>query len=191
MSYTEYYDLFDRCQDTAPYHLFVFDLVGSKKIYLQENYIYLSKLVLLIDTLYKKIEDIEKVQNRQILHRSPFLYRPTLIESEEEKGHFYFIKDNLPKEKYCIERQDLSEPFRILGDMIGLTILRDTLKEEEVYALFDQTKEELNIPYDFHYANGFYETDDYGEGATKLFRGYAIHMLGTQHKKENKIKKRS
>ena len=190
MSYTEYYDLFDKCQSNAPYHLFVFDLVGSKKIYAQEDYTYLSKISLLIDTLYKKIENLEKIQNRQILHRNPLLYRPTLVESEEKKGYFYFVKPTLQDDSQ-IFRQDLSAPFRILGDMIGLTILRDTLKIEEVYALFDQTKEELNITYDFHYANGFYETDDYGKGHNKLFRGYAIQMLGTQHKKENKIKKRS
>lgn len=190
MSYTEYYDFFEKCQDTAPYHLFVFDVVGSKKIYNEDGENYLSKITLLIDTLYKKIENIEKIQNRQILHRGQYLYRPTLEKTEDEKGIFYFAKPATKKDNQ-IFRQDLSDPFRIIGDMIGLTILRDTLKIEEMYALFDQTKEELNIPYDFHYANGFYETDDYGEGATKLFRGYAIQMLGTKHKNNNKTKKRS
>lgn len=31
MSYEEYNDMFLKCQDTGKYHVFTFDIVGSKK----------------------------------------------------------------------------------------------------------------------------------------------------------------
>lgn len=187
MSYHEYYDYYEKCQATAPYHLFTFDIVNSKNLANEGDINYIFNISLLIYTLYKKIEEIEKKQNKQILHRSPYISHPTL---EKYKENLFYLKEPiLPHEKKLLQRTELCEPFQICGDLVGLTILRDTLTENEIYTLFDQTKEELNIPYDFHYANGYYETDDYGEGATKLYRGYLIPMLGNQHKKDSPIKK--
>lgn len=181
MSYTEYKDMFLDCQDTAPYHLFIFDIANSRNI---KDYSRNSNISKLIFQLYKKIEQIEKQQNITILHRSPLLIETTL-QKEENNYHLEPIK------KEPIRQADLFEPFLTLGDTIGLTILRDSLDINTVYTLFDQTKEELGINYDFHYANGFYETDDYIEGNEKLFRGYAIQILATMHKdkKEKVIKK--
>lgn len=193
MSYYEYYDLYENCQTYAPYHLFTFDIVGSRNLFSQGDTLYISKISELIYNLYKKIEKMETTQNRQILHRSPFIIHPDLVIYEnglkylsnpKEVGD-YVISNNIK----CLITPDHCEPFQTCGDTIGLTILRDTLTEDEVYSLFDQTKKELNITYDFHYANGYYETDLYAEGGTKLYRGYIIPMLSTQHKKENPIKK--
>lgn len=183
MSYTEYYDLYEKCQDYAPYHLFVFDVVGSKQIS-QIDDKYIAKISLLIDNVYKKIEEIEKQTQKQILHRGPCLSRPQLYEYTD--GYSVFKQVNLPKEKRRYQLTELNDPFQICGDTIGLTILRDTLTEEEVYNIFDQTKEKLNISYDFHYANCYYETDEYSEGGTKFYRGYAIPILANQHKKQKR-----
>jgi len=185
VSYIEYYDLYEKCQDTAPYHLFVFDIADSKTLSRDTNYI--SEISLLIYKLYKKIEEIEKVQNRQILHRSSYISHPVL--KKDGKNLFYLQAPILPHEKRILQKEELYEPFQLCGDIIGLTILRNTLTEKEVYALFDQTKEELNISYDFHYDNGYYETDNYVEGGTKLYRGYLIPMLDDQHQKINKYQK--
>ena len=193
MSYHEYYDLYYKCQDYAPYHLFTFDIVGSKNLYAQGDSTYISKISVLIYNLYKKIETIEKNQNRQILHRSPFIVHPELLTFENNLEYLSspkevgkFIKLNNIK---CLITPDHTEPFQVCGDTVGLTILRGTLTEKEVYNLFDQTKEELNIPYKFHYANGYYETDLYAEGGTKLYRGYIIPMLSNKHKKKKNKQK--
>ena len=39
---------------------------------------------------------------------------------------------------------------------------------------------------EFHIADGYYETNDYGEGGTKFFRGYCIQTLETLHKPDVK-----
>lgn len=180
MSHLEYYDLYYKCQNYAPYHLFLFDIKNSKDIMIDKNNNYISDIALLIETVYRKIEELEKIQNRQILHRSNIISRSELKECE--KNIFYFKYQNRP---------DTNDPFQNLGDIIGLTIIRDTLTVDEVYMIFDETKKELNITYDFHYLNCFYETDDYKERNTKLFRGYAIQILANSHKnKKNKQKKK-
>ncbi len=50
--------------------------------------------------------------------------------------------------------------------------------------IFEETKKELQIPYEFHKAHGFYETDEYAEGNHLYFRGYLIQQLNTKHKKK-------
>ena len=187
MSYTEYYDYFYRCQKTAPYHLFIFDVENSRNLSQIDNN-YISKISLLIDKVYQKIEAIEKTTNKQILHRGPNIFRPQLIEYSPQS---FYLQEPLTK-KNCYTKRELCDPFQILGDTIGLTILRDSLTVEEVYNLFDQTKEELGITFHFHYANGYYETDDYSEGGTKLYRGYTIPILANKHKiTKVKVKKKT
>ena len=182
MSSFEYIDMFDKCQDTAPYHLFIFDMKDSK-IYAKKDYI--SNLILLIYRIYEKIEEIEKKQNKEILHQSDNIIRTTL----EKNNDTFMLKPK--EEKRVLLRGDTTEPFQINGDTIGLTIKRDSLTENDILKLFDDTKKELGIDYEFHSANGYYETDDWREGSNKLFRGYAIQILSTKHKDKIKAKKKT
>lgn len=78
----------------------------------------------------------------------------------------------------------LQKPFLIDGDTIGFTVLRGQINEELVDFIFEETKKELQIPYEFHKAHGYYETDDYAEGNHLYFRGYLIQELNTKHKKK-------
>ena len=61
--------------------------------------------------------------------------------------------------------------------MFGFTIYKDSLDKEVIYYLYEKYKEELKIDFNFHVADGFYETNDYCEGQTKYFRGYCIELL--------------
>lgn len=158
MSSYEYDDLYQKCQTYAPYHMFIYDVVESKQI-LDKNR--QQMLYTLIHTVYHKLQQLELERNKKILHTS------SLFPSE---GFAY-----------------LQEPFLIDGDTIGFTIIRDSIPSEEVNELFHQTKEELQIPYQFHYADGYYETDLYAEGNEKYFRGYCIQHLNTIHKKTKEL----
>ena len=80
MSTFEYNDLYLKCQDTGIYHMFVFDIVDSRKIPTRERNIAQNKMIELMNRIYEKI------------------------------------------------------------------------------------KKELNIDFDFHLANGYYETNNYSEG---------------------------
>ena len=81
------------------------------------------------------------------------------------------------------------EPF-LLGDLIGLTVYRDTISSDEVINIFNNCKKILNVDFDFHMADGYYETNNWNEANNKYFRGYCIDLLSKLHKPDNeKIRK--
>jgi len=108
--------------------------------------------------IYFKIKDLEKEYGRKILHTSEVF----------NKG----------------DRGDLLEPFFFMGDLLGFTVLRDSISDDEVYQIIKDTKKELGIPYQFYYGSGYYETDNYVEGKEKYFRGYCISYI--EHQIKNK-----
>ena len=63
-------------------------------------------------------------------------------------------------------------------------IYRDNLDEETIYHIYEYYKKILCIDFDFHIANGYYETNDYNLGNKLYFRGYCMDLLSTLHKKE-------
>lgn len=174
MSYTEYKDMFKKCQNTAPYHLFIYDVVKSRNIVDNARQ---SNLIHLLFAVYEELERIEKTNNINILHKNENLYYAKMKKDENS----YRIQ--FPKEKTI--RADLLEPFLLSGDLIGFTIERNSLNSEQIDYIFEQKKKDLGINYSFHKANGFYETDKYEEGNTKYFRGYCIQQL-EENSKSNK-----
>lgn len=113
-----------------------------------------------LNSIYRELQELEQKQGKKILHISPLF------------NHY--------------DRGDLTEPFLFMGDLFGFTVLRDSISDEEVYDIIKKKKQEMNIPYSFYYASGFYETDDYGEGYRKYFRGYAMAYLEHQAKQSGK-----
>jgi hypothetical protein len=111
--------------------------------------------------VYFKIKDLENEYGHKILHTSPIF----------NKG----------------DRGDLSEPFFFMGDLLGFTVLRGTISDDEVYQIMKDVKAELQIPYQFHYGSGYYETDNYNEGAEKYFRGYCMCYIEHQIKNNHPI----
>lgn len=165
MSTYEYNDLFINCQDTGKYHMFVFDIENSKQMDDQTRMQAQYQIIDLSLTMYKKLQEKEKEENRQILV------------FEKDFNHFW-------EEKKYKGFGVKTEPFLYGGDTIGFTIYRDSVSEEEVMSIFEKTKEELGIKFNMHSANGYYETNDYKEGATKYFRGYCVDLLGNIHKEK-------
>lgn len=175
MSYAEYKNMFEKCQNTAPYHLFIYDVLKGRQI---ANQVRQSNLIHLLFAVYEELEKLEKIKNMTILHKTENLYYAKL--KKNEKG--YNIE--YPKEK--ITRADLLEPFLISGDLIGFTIKRNSLSAEQIDYIFEQKKKEIGINYSFHKANGFYETDKWEEGNKKYFRGYCIQQLEEKSKLNKK-----
>jgi len=158
----EYNDLFFKCQSNGIYHVFTFDVKDSKKIENGDNVN--LKLINLITIIYKKIQEIELQQNKKILV------------FEEDFTH---IGEKLMQFGYK------QEPF-LYADTIGFTIYRNSLSTEEIIDIFKQSKEILNIDFEFHIADGYYETNNYEEADQKYFRGYCIDFLSNLHKGYNK-----
>lgn len=117
---------------------------------------YYPYVSLFLYRIYFQIKDLEKERGHQILHTSELF----------NKG----------------DRCDLLEPFNFMGDFLGFTVLRDTISDEEVYQIVREAKKELQLPYQFHFGSGYYETDDYGERCEKYFRGYCMCYIEYQMK---------
>lgn len=165
MSTHEYNDLFLKCQETGQYHVFTFDIVGSKKMDRKTRHEAQFKIVELIFMMYGKLEKKQLEENKKIL-----VFEDEFTKLGEERLNVFGYKQ---------------EPF-LYGDLIGFTVYRDTITSEEVIDIFNKCKKALEIDFDFHIADGYYETNDYVEGKDKYFRGYCIDLLSNLHKPYNK-----
>lgn len=164
MSTFEYNDLYLKCQDTGKYHMFVFDIIGSKNMTFAYRNEAQNKMIDLMNKIYETIQSTEKNTNKKIL----------VFDDD-----FVTYKSNLPYKGFGFKQ----EPF-LFGDTFGFTIYRDTLDKETIYQIYNYYKELLNIDFNFHLADGYYETNDYTKGCTKYFGGYCMDLLSTFHKKE-------
>ena len=54
------------------------------------------------------------------------------------------------------------EPFKI-GDMFGFTIYRDSLDKDTILSIYEYFKCSLDIDFEYHLADGYYETNNYEE----------------------------
>lgn len=163
MSTNEYHDLYLKCQNTGKYHMYVFDMIGSKKMPFDYRRKAQEKMIMLMNMIYEHIEYIEKYANRKIL----------VFEDD-----FVLYKRGLPYRGFGFKQ----EPF-LFGDTFGFTIYRESLSRETIYSIYDHYKKELNIDFDFHLADGYYETNDYSKGGVEYFRGYCMDLLSNFHKK--------
>lgn len=175
MSSFEYNDLYLKCQENGIYHMFVFDIVNSKKMSVPYRNESQTKMIKLMNKMYKTIKNIEKSSNKKIL-----VFEKDFVSFNSNKNYKGFGMKQ--------------EPF-LLGDTFGFTIYRDSLSKDIVYYIYEYYKELLDIDFDFHLADGYYETNDYSEGNKKYFRGYCIDILSTLHKKStieelNKVRKK-
>jgi len=165
MSTSEYNDLFIKCQDTGIYHIFTFDIKNSKKMIKEQRLIVQYRLIELAIMMYKMIQEIELRKNKKIL-----VFGNDFTKLNESRLNMFGYKQ---------------EPF-IYGDVIGFTVYRDSIRNEEVMEIFNKCKKALNINFEFHLADGYYETNNWEEGNEKYFRGYCIDLLSNLHKPYNK-----
>lgn len=163
MSSFEYNDLFLKCQKTALYHVFTFDIVDSKKMDSETRTKAQYKLINLAILNYKILKYIEKKRNKKILIE-PF--------------------NNLNQNRIGFSQND-NEPV-VIGDLTYFTIYRDSMSNKEIIDIFNSCVDLLDIDFKFHIADGYYETNDWCEGQTKYFRGYCIDTLSNLHKPYNK-----
>lgn len=172
MSTYEYYDLFLKSQTSGKYHMFVFDIIDSKQMDKKTRQIATEKMIELMLKIYNSIKEIEIKTNKKILVTG--------------------IDDILPYEDRNKTNRKfgmLFEPF-LFADTFGFTIYKNSLPKEKIINIYQKHKNELNIQFNFHINDGYYETNKYEEGNTLFFRGYCIDILSNYHKEYNKILRR-
>lgn len=155
-----YIDLFLKCQETGKYRIFTFDIKDSKKM--KNRYQAQLQIFNLIDNIYSDLKQLEIKLNKKILL--------------DEEGYTHYKSQN-KNSGFAFKY----EPFNI-GDMVGLTIYNGSIDNDVIYEIFEKNKKQLNIDFDFHINSGVYETDDYGLGVQKCFRGYCIQIVSNLHK---------
>lgn len=155
-----YWTMILKSQANAPYQALVWDMAGSKKI---DDPDYINKNINLANLL---CEDIKKIEQRDQVS--------ILIPSSKD--------DNPLRPLYG------KNPL-VWHDNIALKIKRDTLDLDELALLFDKNKALLGINSSFHFASGYYETDDYELANKLVFSEYLIQSLSQLHKPENQIYK--
>lgn len=170
MSSFEYVDLFLKTQTSGRFHMFTFDMVNSKKMDSCARWLAQQQMINLMLKIYNHIKGIEIETNSKILMM-------------EDGIVLYGDYDNM-KNEFGL----LMEPF-VFGDTFGFTIYRDSLTYEEIINIYKYYKEGLNIKFEFHIKDGYYDTNDWCEGKDMFFRGYCIDILSNYHK-ENKPFKR-
>ena len=172
MSTSEYYDMFIERQNKGNYHMFVFDIIDSKKMNSKERNNAEVQMEKLMNKIYNEIKTIEKQKQIKIL----------IIGIDEIVSY---------EERYKVNKKWglLFEPF-IFADTFGLTIHKNSLSKEEILNIFYKYKKELNINFDFHISDGFYETNNWIEGNPQIYRGYCMDILSNYHNKYNKVLKK-
>lgn len=164
MSTSEYIDMFTERQDKGIYHMFVFDIVNSKKMKPETRKNAQIQMKELMNKIYNEIKQIEVLSQEKIL----VMDIDSIVPYEEQQKVRY---------KFGM----LFEPW-IFGDTFGFTIYRNSLPKEVILSIYKKYKQKLNIPFDFHIADGYYETNKYEEGSDLFFRGYCIDILSNYHK---------
>jgi len=164
MSYDEYKDMFLKAQlNKGPYHIYAFDIVNSKVMLNRKCAQH--KMIALALKMYLDIKKIEEKEKRRILVK--------------EEGFVEF--QNYDK---ALGFGLKMEPF-IYSDSFGFTIYKDSLDKETILKIFGKNMALLNIDFDFHLSDGYYETNNYQQGSSKYFRGYCIMQLLELHKDKN------
>lgn len=165
MSYSEYIDMFiDVQKKDCPYRAFTFDIVNSRNqvMYFKEN---------------KK-------------HYEFLYYVYCLLEREEElTGKKILLKDDVYNKPIKGEPNNYSHHYNptTLGDMATYFVYNGSITTERMLELFMEGLRKFDINYAFHFKTGVYQTNDYVEGATKLFKGYMPQILENMSKKEDFI----
>ena len=174
MSTSEYHDMFIERQNKGNYHMFVFDISGSKKMNPHAREKATLQMEKLMYKIYNEIKQIEEHTKTKIL----VMDIDGIVPYEENHKVMY---------KFGM----LFEPF-LFADTFGFTIYRNSLPKEKIMSIYQKYKQELNISFDFHLADAYYETNKWEEGTELFFRGYCIDILSNYHKNyiEKVIKKK-
>ena len=165
MSYSEYIDMFMEAQkQDCPYRAFTFDIVNSRNqvMYFKEN----KKHYEFLYYVYCLLEREEELMGKQILLKDDIYNKPIQGVANNYSHHH--------------------NPTT-LGDMATYFVYNGSITTERMLELFAEGLRKFDINYAFHFKTGVYQTNNYVEGGTKLFKGYMPQILENMSKKEDFI----
>lgn len=173
MAYEEYLNLYLSAQSNkdAPYYVVSFDVIGSTSLPDDEKLYMIENIETIMRYVYKRLLRREKKLNKQVLIKDERFCTPWSPKSRETWRRFFM------------------DPF-CLWDCFQFTVLRDTIPKDQIIKWVYECKEKIGMKEEFHITDGYYETNEYGEGGTKFYRGYCLLTLGNFHKPfiQNRLK---
>lgn len=161
-------DLYEQGQKYGKYHLYSFDIKNSRNLEKRAQ-----AQVLMFELSYLMYEELKKIEKK--------LQKKILADDLKT------FEEDL-KKKYCSKYINTTflivrDPF-IQGDSFVITLYRDAIEKEIVIGIYEKYKKFLNIDFDFHLFDGYYETHDWVEGDKKYCRSDAVKDFTTMHKIE-------
>jgi len=170
----EYKDLYEQAQKSGKYKMFLFDVVGSKKIF-SNNFTAYENFIKFIDSVTNDLLELEKTLNKKILHRHLENLDTYNIETDKNKV-VLCVKQHGVRTK-DLYRTDSLNPLFWLGDLVHFIIERDSIPDKTFYEIFETNKKELIPNINFHHKSGYYETDVWAESGSKFSRIHCIPVL--------------
>ena len=163
MAYEEYFDLYLKAQENkeAPYYVVSFDTIDSKKLSNNKRQILQQNILRTVKEVYDKLLETERELNREVVIKDSRFTTPWSTITNHNGNNI--------------------DPS-IFGDSFAFTVLRDTVSKEEIIEWVEECRRKYHMEESFHIAEGYYETNDYGEGGEKFYRGYCLQTLETLHK---------
>lgn len=133
--------------------------------------------------VYSKLLESEKKLNKQVVVKED-----RWIRAWEEIP----IPDPIPMHENTIVpipalveyRMSFTKDPYIFGDCFQFTVLRDTVSKDQIVEWVYECKKMHNMKYEFHIADGYYETNNWNERNVKLYRGDCLKILEQFHKPE-------
>ena len=173
MSYCEYIDMFLNTQKKqCPYRAFTFDVVNSRN---EQRYLNAKgKHFSFLDCVYSLLEHEEQKTGKIILLKDNFNRKQVLLDQTY----------NSKRKDVAVKNGNNYNPM-ILGDMVTFFVHNGSISSERMLHLFAEALRKFNINYSFHFLTGVYETNNYAEGGSKLYKGYMPQILENLSKKNN------
>lgn len=175
MSYNEYIDMYIKTQKKdCLYRAFTFDVVNSRN---QQEYLnnknknYFEFLTY----VYSLLELEEQKTGKQILLKDEFNRKQIMLNDE--------FNSKLRKSGGYINGNNYNP--MILGDMVTFFVYNHSITKERMLQIFAKGLKDFNIGYPFHFKTGVYQTNNYSEGGTKLYKGYMPQILESQSKDDD------
>lgn len=166
MSYNEYINMFKLAQKKeCPFRAFMFDVVNSRN-----NQEYLS------------------TKNTKFFKLLNCVY--FLLQKEEEKTNKAILLKGKNNAKYSLGKKVINgnnyNPMH-MGDMVTFFVYNNSITTNQMLKIFISALKICKITYSFHFNTGVYETNNYSQGKTKLYKGYMPQILEVLSKKNNII----
>lgn len=155
MAAEEYIDLFELAQkNKSSKQAFLIDVVGSKKLKDYASSFY---------PIVQEITNILKNKNNILIN-----------------NNFNEIME-LGKNTNRVDQTTLNP--MVLGDCACFFVNANSISKVEFINLVKHLMTKHKVNYDIHFQSCYYETDNYVDGGTKLYKGYVPRLLENLDKK--------